>query len=78
MQATECPECERLWEAYAEAIRKHVRLEYKLRGVPLEGNLDQIQELEREVDAADDLRTAFRENIQLHEIKAHAKSEDIC
>ena len=75
MYRPNCPECERLWTAYATAIRQHIRLEYKLRGVALEdGDLGELRELVQEVDAADDVRANSREALQLHEATVHGSA----
>jgi len=69
-----CPECQRLWQAYALAIRSHIRLEYKLRDGALEGDLNQIQDIAQEVDQADLVRSNFREAIRRHAGSAHART----
>lgn len=74
MEFPDCSECQRLWVAYAEAIRNHIRLEYKLKEVALEGNLDQIREIARETDEADQIRRTWRDAIQQHEMTAHRQS----
>ncbi len=71
MDAPKCEECERLWKLYAETIRTHVRLEYKLKGIALEGDLNAIRDFASEVDGADDARESYRAAIRLHQAKAH-------
>jgi hypothetical protein len=71
MKHSDCEECRRLWDAYAIAIRTHISLEYKLRGVAMEGDLDQIQNMAQETDQADIVRADFRETIRNHEETAH-------
>ena len=70
---SECTECQRLWHSYAIAIREHIRLEYKLRGVALEGDLQQIQALAQDVDAADLARQNLRDAVRLHDETAHRR-----
>ena len=77
MEDSKCEECERLWKQYAEAIRTHVRLEYKLKGVALEGDLEEIQSIAGEVDNADNVRSACREAISSHEMKAHRQRTSV-
>lgn len=68
---SDCPECQRLWQEYAVAIRTHIRLEYKLRGTAMEGELEQIQAIAEDADRADLAGANFREAIRNHDEKVH-------
>ena len=74
MDHPDCPECQRLWQAYAWAIRTHVRLDYQLRDVALEGDLERVQALAQEVYVAEWERESFREAIGFHEATGHNKA----
>jgi hypothetical protein len=67
-----CPECQRLWREYGAATTAHIRLQGRLQVATLQYDLESIEPLKAEVEAAAQARTGLREAIRRHIAASHA------
>ncbi len=74
MRVTGCERCDGLWEQYQEAVMNHTRLSSKLKLTKLRYE-QRVQELERQMDAAQEERNRLKAAILTHEKEAHPETE---
>ena len=62
-----CEHCQSLWRTYGVATKIHVELDNKLRFAALQSDLDEIEALTRQTEAAERVRLELRRSIRKHE-----------
>jgi hypothetical protein len=70
-----CPECTRLWSAYAKATNDFFRLDGKLQVAGLSHDHEAVKELLPVIEKVAAERTDTRNQIATHELKAHPATE---
>jgi hypothetical protein len=71
----ECPECVRLWNAYAEATRDHIRIEGRVHLSQLSRDTGAVAALSPFLLKAAEFRTECRASILRHQNEVHGKAD---
>lgn len=69
-----CEECHRLYREYRTATIEHIRLDNRLRLSALQRDYGVMEQLTRDVEAAEKKRNALREAVAEHASKPHPES----
>ena len=67
----DCPECKRLWDAFAAASLEHVRHDSKLRIATISHDKGQIDALTPPAEAAETRKLELQQAIHHHDSQVH-------